>query len=187
MYTVRDTFETRLSYPAFQPLHFYRTVNHGGSSSEQSYDFQAVQGKIDYFYQSNKAKSVRSSIAYQPGIYDLLSQAYLFRNFKFETLKKGETVKFKMLADDDVSEFYFRYQGIDQVKTRNGRKFNCHRISVWLMEGEFFPEGEDMTVWFTADKNHIPIMVETKIQIGSVKAIFLDANSLTYPLKSEIN
>ncbi|RKD92115.1 uncharacterized protein DUF3108 [Mangrovibacterium diazotrophicum] len=187
MYTVRDTFYTYLSYPEFEPRYFYRAVNHGSSSSQQYYKFNHPTGQTTYFHDSEDTDPVHTKFAYKKGIHDILSQAYQFRNYDFDKLTKDELVKFDMLADDKVSEFYFRYKGIETVKTRNGRKFKCHKVSVWLMEGEFFPEGEDMYVWFTADDNHIPIMVETKIQIGSVKALFLDAKSLTFPLKSEIN
>ncbi len=187
IYTVRDTFYTYLSYPEFQPRYFYRSVSHGGSLSQQSYQFNQPAGQTSYFHDSKDSEPINSTFPYKKGIHDILSQAYQFRNYDFDHLKKDEVVKFRMLADDKTSEFYFRYKGIEQVKTRNGRKFNCYKVSVWLMEGAFFPEGEDMFVWFTADQNHIPIMVETKIQIGSVKAIFLDAKSLTFPLNSEID
>lgn len=186
-YTVRDTFQTYLTYPGFQPRYFYRAVHHGSSNSWQSYEFNKPVGKIDYFDDGSHSDLVHKELPYREGIHDLLSQAYQFRQYNFDSLAKGQLVKFKMMADDQVGEFYFRYKGKEEIKTRNGRRFMCHKVSVWLMEGEFFPEGEDMFVWFTADQNHIPIMVETKIQIGSVKAIFLDANSLTYPLNSEIH
>lgn len=187
VYSVRDTFETRLTYPGFEPLYFYKGVHHGGSSSRQSYRFQPNNGTIDYFDQKDKAKPVRKKLPLQPGANDLLSQAYRFRSYAFGKLKLNEQVKFPMLADEQVSEFWFRYLGRERVKTRSGRQFDCYKVSVWLMEGEFFPEGEFMTVWFTTDKNCIPIMVETRIQFGSVKAIFLDAKSLSYPLNSEIH
>ncbi len=186
-YTVRDTFLTYLTYPGFQPRYFYRAVHHGSSNSWQSYEFDNPTGKITYFDDGSHSDLVHKELPYREGIHDLLSQAYQFRQYDFDNLKKDQSVKFKMMTDDKVAEFYFRYKGKEEIKTRNGRRFMCHKVSVWLIEGEFFPEGEDMYVWFTADQNHIPIMVETKIQIGSVKAIFLDAKSLTYPLNSEIH
>ncbi len=187
MYSVRDTFETRLSYPDFEPIDFFRTVNHGSGSSQQYYHFQPEKGTVEYVYRSNEKADVDKTFAVQRGVLDLLSQSYAFRNYDYDHLQQDELVKFNMLMDDKVMEFYFRYKGTEEVKTRNKRTFLCHKVSVWLMEGDFFPEGEDMYVWFTADKNHIPIMVDTKIQVGSVKAIFLDAKNLTYPLKSEID
>jgi len=187
VYTVRDTFLTYLSYPAFQPRYFYRTVNHGSSHSWQSYEFNRPLGKVNYYDDGSHSYLVHKELSYQAGIHDLLSQAYQLRQYDYDRLAPKQLVKFKMMVDDKIGEFYFRYIGKEEVKTRNGRRFMCHKVSVWLMEGEFFPEGEDMYVWFTADQNRIPIMVETKIQIGSVKAIFLDAKSLTYPLNSEIH
>ncbi|PTN09046.1 DUF3108 domain-containing protein [Mangrovibacterium marinum] len=186
-YTVRDTFRTLLTYPDFQPLHFYRAVNHGGHQSWQSYAFDRTARKISYVTRAKKSDPRQRELPLSTDVHDLLSQAYLFRKYNFDGLKKDEMIRFSMMTDEKPADFYFRYKGKEVVKTRNGRRFNCHKVSVWLMEGEFFPEGEDMLVWFTADKNHIPVMVETKIQIGAVKAIFLDANSLTYPLNSEIN
>lgn len=186
-YTVRDTFLTYLNETDFQPRYFYRAVHHGGSNSWQSYAFNQPPGKVDYYDDGSKTDLVHKELPYRPGIHDVLSQAYQFRKYDFDSLKNGQLVKFKMMVDDKIGDFYFRYKGKEDVKTRNGRHFMCHKVSIWLMEGEFFPEGEDMYVWFTADRNHIPIMVETKIQIGSVKAIFLDAKSLTYPLNSEIH
>jgi hypothetical protein len=43
-----------------------------------------------------------------------------------------------------------------------------------------------MKIWFTDDQNHLPVQVETKIQVGSVKALLLEAKSLKYPLSSLI-
>ena len=47
-----------------------------------------------------------------------------------------------------------------------------------LVEGTIFKGGEDMTIWVTDDGNRVPIMVEAKILIGSVKAIITGAEGL---------
>jgi hypothetical protein len=39
-----------------------------------------------------------------------------------------------------------------------------------LVEGTIFKGGEDLMVWVTNDENKVPVMVEAKILIGSVKA-----------------
>ena len=92
-----------------------------------------------------------------------------------------------MLVDRKIDDLYVRYLGIENVKTRNGKEFRCHKVSVYLLQGDFFPEGEYMKVWFTDDQNHLPVQVETEILVGSVKALLLDTKSLKYPLTSETN
>ncbi|MGD9929632.1 MAG: DUF3108 domain-containing protein [Mangrovibacterium sp.] len=184
-YSVRDTFESVVSYPEFKPVWFRRTVNHGQGHSSHEYDFDVKSGKIFSKIHREDEKPFTDQLHYKPEVLDLLSTAYRFRSYDFDRMKEGQKVNFSMLVDNKIEDLYFRYRGIEEVKTRNGRKFQCHRISVWLLEGDFFPAGEYMQIWFTADKNRLPIMVETKIKIGSVKAVFLDARQLKYPLEAE--
>jgi hypothetical protein len=91
-----------------------------------------------------------------------------------------------MLLDRKVEDLYFRYLGKENVKTRNGKLYRCQKVSVFLLQGDFFPEGEYMKIWFTDDQNHLPVQVETKIQVGSVKALLIETKSMKYPLSSLI-
>jgi len=43
-----------------------------------------------------------------------------------------------------------------------------------------------MTVWVTDDRNRIPIIVEARILIGSVKAVFTGAEGLRHPITAEV-
>jgi len=42
------------------------------------------------------------------------------------------------------------------------------------VEGTIFRGGEDMLVWVSTDNRKIPIVVEAKILVGSVKAYLAD-------------
>jgi two-component SAPR family response regulator len=128
----------------------------------------------------------QGSIAPEPETYDLLATAYHFRSFNFNQLFVGQKVPYRMIIDKKVDELYFHYLGKEKVKTRNGQEYLCHKVSVYLLQGDFFPEGEYMKIWFTDDKNHLPVQVESEIMVGSVKAVLLDVRSLKYPLTSQI-
>lgn len=186
LYTVRDTFESVLSYPGFDPLWFRRAVNHGKDHSLHQYTFLQKEGKILSYVKRGKEKAFSGQLSWSKGVYDLLSSAYYFRGYEFEKMTPGQKVNFRMVIDNTAEELYFRYLGTEKVKTRAGREFLCHKVSVWLLEGDFFPKGEHMKVWFTTDQNRLPVMVETKILVGTVKAILLNEQKLKYPLTSEI-
>ncbi len=185
-YTVRDTFESRVNFVDFTPDYFIRKVNHGKSSTLHEYTFNSDENKISSYIKRENAKPFRDELIWKPSTADMLSTVYAFRNYNFEQLKKGKQVNFRMLVDNKTEDLYFRYEGQEQVKTRNGRKFNCHHVVIKLLGGDFFPDGEHMDVWFTADRNRIPIKVETKIVVGSVNAILTDLEHIKYPLTSEI-
>ena len=185
-YSVRDTFVSRVSYPDFKPGYFIRKVNHAKKSTVHQYRFDQGKGKIYSYIQRDNGKVLRDTLALKPEVSDMLGAVYAFRNYNFNRLGKGEKVNFSMLVDDKPEDLYFRYLGKEEVKTRNGRKFLCHKVSIALMGGDFFPDGEYMKVWFTADRNHLPVRVETEIVVGSVNAVLTEFENLKYPLTSEI-
>ncbi len=184
--SVRDTFETFSDFETFRPIYAHRNMYHGKESSIHQYWFDYRSGKINtHIFHDNKLV-YQGNLPVRENTFDLLATAYDFRKYNFDKLFVGEKVPYRMIIDRQVADLYFRYQGKEIVKTCNGEKYRCHKVSVYLLRGDFFPEGEDMTVWFTDDRNHLPIQVETKVLLGSVKALLLDAKDLKYPLISKI-
>ncbi len=187
LYTVRDTFETFSNYNSFQPIDSRRALNHAKDHSLHEYGFDPSAGIISVRINQEKKSLYQASLPIQENTFDLLATAYHFREFDFDKLFVGQKVSYRMLVDRKVDDLYFRYLGIENVKTRNGKEYRCHKVSVYLLQGDFFPEGEYMKIWFTDDRNHLPVQVETKILIGSVKALLLETKSLKYPLTSLIS
>jgi hypothetical protein len=187
LYSVRDTFETFSNYDSFQPICSRRVLNHARENSVHQYTFDNPSGKIITRIQQEKKPLYKASLPIQENTFDLLATAYNFRKFDFGKLFAGQKVPYRMLVDRQVDDLFFRYLGTENVKTRNGQEYRCHKVSVYLLEGDFFPEGEYMKIWFTDDPNHLPVQVETKILVGSVKALLLETKSLKYPLTSLIN
>jgi hypothetical protein len=111
---------------------------------------------------------------------------YQARNIDFMKYKKGDKIPITMVVDGEIHNLYIRYHGKEVAQTREGRKFNCLKFSPLLVAGTIFNAGEDMTVWVTDDRNRVPIVVEAKILVGSVKAVFTEAKGLKYPLTAEI-
>jgi len=186
LYTVRDTFETFSNYRTFQPYFSRRAVNHAKDHSVHQYGFDYTTGKIAVRIKEEKKPVFQTSLSVQDNTFDLLATAYQFRKYDFNKLFVGQKVPYRMLIDRKVDDLYFRYLGKENVKTRNGKEYRCHKVSVYLLQGDFFPEGEKMKVWFTDDQNHLPVQVETEILVGTVKALLLETKSLKYPLTSQI-
>ncbi len=187
LYEVRDTFESYVSVKPFRSLYFRRAMNHGHKSSTHCYSFDYLKNEVNSEIHRHGEKMFHDTLYLPPNTYDLLSTAYYFRSFNFNTYRSGQIVPYRMLVDNVIADLYFRYLGTEIVKTRNGRSFRCHKVSVKLMQGDFFREGEYMKVWFTADKNQVPVQVETEILVGSVKVLLLETKSLRYKLESEIH
>jgi len=186
LFCVRDTFETFSNYNTFKPIYSRRVLNHAKQNSVHQYRFDPVSGKIETQIHQDKKPLYRTNLPAADNTFDILATAYNFRKFDFNKLFVGQKVPYRMLIDRQVADLFFRYLGKENVKTRNGKEYRCHKVSVYLLQGDFFPEGEYMKIWFTDDKNHLPVQVETEILMGSVKALLLEPKSIKYPLTSQI-
>lgn len=186
LYSVRDTFEVFCQYDTFNPIYSRRVLNQGNNNSVHQYSFDYATGKIATSIQQDHQPLYTANLPVQENTFDLLATAYNFRKFDFNKLFVGQKVPYRMLIDRKIEDLYFRYLGKENVNTRNGKEYRCQKVSVFLLQGDFFPEGEYMKIWFTDDQNHLPVQVETKIKLGSVKALLLEAKSTKYPLSSLI-
>ena len=51
-----------------------------------------------------------------------------------------------------------------------------------MVEGTIFSKDQETFVWVSDDPNKVPIYIEAKILVGSVKAYLKKATGLKYPL-----
>jgi hypothetical protein len=187
-YKVRDTFITIADTSKLLPYLYHRKNNEAGDKTYETYKFDYT-GKQIYSWVLSEDKpspGVNTVIPMKEGTVDLLTMVYRARNIDFTRYLKGDKIPIRMLVDGTIYDLYIRFLGRETITTRDKRTFRCLKFSPLLMEGTIFEGGEDMTVWVTDDKNRIPIIVEAKILIGSVKAVFVSAQGLRNPIEAEV-
>jgi len=119
-------------------------------------------------------------------VYDVISGVYYIRNIDFDQYQVNDTIPVRMIIDNEIFDLYVRFLGREIIKLHNKQKFKTIKFSALLVEGTIFKGGEDLLVWVTDDLNRIPVLVEAKILIGSVKATLLNTENLKFPLDSKI-
>ncbi len=169
-FKVRDRYQSYVDKETFEPLWFYQQNYEGGYEVDNKYYFDQ-QKNLAYIYTQNSDRPFKKDTVPIPQCtFDVLSLIYYSRNIDFSRLNVGETVPMKAILDTAVYDLYIRYLGKEVFTTRDDKKYKCIKFSALLVEGTMFKGGEDMFVWVTDDKNRIPVMVEAKILVGSVKA-----------------
>lgn len=173
-FKVRDRFESVARKTDLAPIWFVRNTYEGGYQAFNRYHFSYADSTllIDS-YTSNRPYAQKRFRLNKP-IYDVLTAIYYCRTIDFEKLKKGQVVPLIMAVDDGIYDLYIRFQGTEKIKHRDQRVYDTYKFTVMLVEGTIFKGGEDMTVWVTRDQLKVPVLVEAKIIIGSVKAYLLD-------------
>lgn len=184
---VRDTFEVYVDKENFNPLYFNRVTNEGSTKAHHKYWFNYDNRTIKTLIKKDNATIFEEEkITLENCTADLLSMVYKARNIDYSQYKVNEKIPIKMIIDGKVHHLFIRYLGKEIIQNRDGRKFRCLKFTPLLVPGTIFKSGEDMTVWVTDDMARVPIIVEAKVLIGSVKAVFVDVTGLRNPMSAEV-
>lgn len=186
-FKVRDSFEAYLDMKSLKPLWFERKTYEGGYSVHNEYIFDHRNKRIFSFTENSNKPFSRDTLTLPSCTFDVISLSYYARNLDFNDLEVNDTVPVSAIIDNELFNLYIRYLGKEVIKTKDGSKYNCIKFSALLVEGTIFKGGEDLFVWVTDDKNRIPVLVEAKILVGSVKALLISTRGLRNKITAKLN
>ena len=120
----------------------------------------------------------------QPRIHDILSCFYYFRNHILpyeDSLKEGSLITVMTWFTDELYPVRMRYVGTEVVKTKAGR-IKCYKFNPVTEKGRLFKTEEDVSFWFSADKNFLPVKIRFDIFVGAFTVEMVNYEGLIYPL-----
>lgn len=185
-FKVRDRFEAIANPTTLQSQWFERNTHEGGFESFNRYVFNDDRSKVEIISKTSKRPFKKEVLAIKPCVFDVLSAIYYCRTLTFDGLKIGETIPLTMAVDNEIFDLYIRFLGREVLTTHNGKKYRTIKFSAKLVEGTIFTGGEDLYVWVTDDLNRVPVLIEAKILVGSVKAVLTNTQNLKYPMSSAV-
>lgn len=168
-FKVRDRYETFIDKDAMVPWMFVRRVDEGGYKFSQDYTFNHYTKKVDV--------GGGEKIDVPQGVQDMLSSFYAARNLDFTNAKEGDVYTIKSFVDKELWPMNIRYVGKETIECELG-KFRCLKFRPIVQKGRIFKSEEDLNVWITDDKNHVPLRAQAKILIGSIKLDITSAANL---------
>lgn len=176
-FKVRDRYETYIDKNAMLPWLFVRRVEEGGYKINQDYTFNHYTNKVD----------IGGGQKYDipAGTQDMISAFYAARNIDFTNAKPGDIFTINSFVDKELWPLKIRYVGKDVIETDIG-KYNCLKFRPIVQKGRVFKSEDDLNVWITDDKNHVPLRAQAKLLVGSIKLDIVDVKNLANPT-SKVN
>lgn len=186
-FKVRDKYESWADTSNLKPLRFIRDSHEGPVTTYNDCVFDHKK-KIVYSGVRNKDNETKiDSVKIPPCTNDVLTAIYFSRCIDFSNYKPNDTIPITFVLENKVYPVYIRYIGKAVYKSEElGTSFNCIKFKPLLIEGTIFKGGENMTVWVTDDKNKLPLFVETKIVVGSIKVYLSGYKGLRNPVTSKV-
>jgi len=179
-FKVRDRYESIIDRNALVPWMFIRRVDEGGFIINENVSFDHYKNTATGTGTRNKKDINRTIDSLPEGIQDMVSAFYYARTIDFSTAKEGDVFPILGLIDNEIVPLNIRFIGRDEVDTKKGT-FRCLKFRPMLQQGRVFKDNEDMTVWVSDDKNHLPIRVQTDVLVGSIKMDLVDFENLANP------
>jgi len=176
MFKVKDEYESYVDEEAIIPWKCIKKVKEGGYTDSDFILFDQVNG----FATSRRGKV---DIGFQTQ--DVVSAIYFARTTDMSNAKIGDVFPMNFYMDAENYQLRFKFAGREVIKTEAGT-FNTLVIKPQLIKGRVFRDDEALTLWVTDDENKLPVLVESDIFVGSIKAELTKYQNLRNPLTSRI-
>lgn len=176
-YKVRDKFETFANKQTLLPYTFIRKTREG----------KYIQDDIVIFdRKKNEAITNSTKITKITGdVHDFVSALYYMRTLSIKDFDADSMYYINFFLDDSVYVSAVKYEGKSEVHSQWGT-ITCLKIAPMMASGEVFAEKYPMFVYISDDENHVPILAESKVIVGSIKMELVEYNGLVKPLKTKI-
>jgi hypothetical protein len=184
VYKVRDNFESLVEPESFDPQYFSRRTSEGGYDVNNEYSWDHENNYIITSTENTDNAHKSDTLLFSECTLDVLSAIYFARNINFNELVQNDSIPINFIIDGDLFKLYIKYLQKEQIENRDGKLYNCIKFSAQVAAGTIFKENEDITVWVSNDKNRIPILIEAKILIGSIKAYIIGYEGLKYEMEA---
>lgn len=173
-YKVHDVYESFIDKEGGFPWYFVRDVNEGGYKINQKYIFQ--QDKMKVLTEDLK-RNKKGEHKVPLGVQDMISSFYYARTLDFSNLKPGDILEFDCFMDEEIWPLKIQFVGKEEIRIRKGR-FKTLRFKPAVQEGRVFGDNDNLDVWITDDANHIPVLAQAKIAVGSIKMHLVEWDGL---------
>jgi len=187
LFKVRDYYDSWVNPENLQTIDFKRYIYEGGYSLLNTLNFNHSNHTIVTNTKTDNNPQRTDTVPLLPCSFDMLSAIYYTRSIDLSAMKQQGTKPVTVFIDDGYYDITIRYLGKEQVENTDGKIYNCIKFAAKMIQGTIFKGDEDVLVWVTDDANKIPVYIEAKIIVGTVKAYLKEAKNLLNPATSLTN
>ena len=175
-YRVRDRYTTLIDAEGLFPWRFEQHIREGGYSRDFTADFDQLR---------HVATTSEGKYPIPPYVQDMMSAFYYSRTLDYSKMANGDRVHMQNFYKDSTYELDVRFRGRQTVEVEAG-KFNCIVIEPLAREGGLFKGDGKVFIWLTDDDRKMPVMVTTKIKIGSIDSELIEYVGVAGPVNAKI-
>lgn len=121
-------------------------------------------------------------LAFNSCAYDLMSVVFFARTLDYSKMKDGIKVTLDFVSGKNKLNMQVIYDGTEKIKANDGVKYNCIKLTLRIMDDAFEDEKDAMKVYITDDANRMLVRMDSKLKIGSTRAMLKSYKGNKYPV-----
>lgn len=184
-YRVHDNYQSWVDKETLLPKVFTREVEEGKYRAYNKFLFDHKGKKVTSYIGKEKETAVKSVSPIKNCMHDMISILYYVRNKDIESYREGSSFPVDVFLEETYPLNVEVLKKNEKQRIRGMGKFDTHLISPDLIAGNIFEEGTKMKVWVSADANKVPLLIESPVSVGSIKAVLKEYKGLKHELTSK--
>ena len=176
-----DYFESIVDKSTLLPLSFKRDIKENKYRYFEKVEFDQQGNRLRSWTGKSEESATLANHSLNGCVHDILAMVYSIRTQDFDALKKNSVVPVNIFLDNKEYNLNLAYLGLEEDKKvyKLGR-YKTHHLSPEVIAGTVFKEKDRMHIWASADQNRIPLLIESPVSVGSIKAVLKDYKGLKY-------
>jgi hypothetical protein len=162
VYRVRDRVESWMDADFLYSRRFRKELREGSYRRDQTIE-------MDHEHRLARYQDGRV-FEFAPGAHDVLSAFYYLRT---QALEPDQEIWLESHADRKNYPLRVKVHGKERVETPAGR-FDCVAVEPMLRTPGLFKHEGKLTIWLTDDHRRMPVLMKTKIPIGTITVTLTD-------------
>ncbi|MBD5378807.1 MAG: DUF3108 domain-containing protein [Bacteroides sp.] len=177
-YTLRDTLLGRVEIDGLKPVYYEKIAHEGGEFKRDIIKYQRSGNTVSATCDRYKQKKAGQPIVYSQKLIsaegytvDMLSSFYYMRYIDYSAMKPGESVTMNIFSGSRKEILKITYKGQESVSIDKA-DHNSYAItfSFTSEKNGKVKTSDDLYAWISTDSNRIPLKMEGKLPVGTVKA-----------------
>ena len=182
VFKVRDIYESYIDPETELPVFTIRNIREGRYRKYNEVIFDHAT-RSDSTILTSDLTGIHIA---EKGILDIISCFYHFRDnimpVKQNSLKPGDIITISTWFTDELFPVRLKYVKKEEVKTKLG-KIMCYKFNPVTEKGRLFETEEDVSFWFSADKNYLPVKIRFDIFVGGFTVDMVSYKGTVFPLE----
>ena len=172
LYTVNDTLTSYIDMQ-LRPLLFTKEASEGKDYSVERQVYNYVDGKVSIraIRHWNGEERFDEVVTTDQCTYDYLSILPYIRNLDYTGMQAGDRKFVQFISGRKPVNMYINYMGTSSIKANNGKTYEVINISMTILDDAFANQKEALKASITNDANRTPVIIDTNLKIGSVRAV----------------